>query len=65
MAYSKRSTVRNANGQVGKHGDQAIGQRALESKIVGDLVDRQKQVLVRSGAKDVCDGPELQGPEGR
>lgn len=65
FTYPERSTVRNANGQVGNNSDQAIGQRALEGKVVRDLVDGQKQVLVRGGAKDVCDGPELQGPEGR
>lgn len=65
LTYPERSTVRNANGQVGNNSDQTIGQRALEGKIVRDLVDGQKQVLVRGGAKDVGNGPELQGPEGR
>lgn len=30
-----------------------------------DFVDGQEQVLVRRGTKDVGDGPELPGPEGR
>lgn len=65
LAYPERSTVGNANGQVGNNSNQAVGQRALEGKIVRNLVNGQKQVLVRGGAKDVCDGPELQGPKGR
>lgn len=39
FTHPERSTVRNANGQVGSNGDQAIGKRALEGKIVRDLVD--------------------------
>ena len=29
-----------------------------------DLVDGEEEVLVRGGAEDVGDGPELPGPEG-
>lgn len=61
----KGSTVGNANGQIGNNGEQPVGERAPKGQVVRNLVDGQEQVLVRRGAKDVRDGPELPGPEWR
>lgn len=63
--YPERSAIWDANGQVRKYGQQAVRHRALESKIVRNLMDCQKQVLVRSRPNDIGEAPVLQTPERR
>ena len=65
MVWPERGTVWDTNWQIGKDGQQAVGCGVLESKIVGDLVDGEEQVLVGGGAHDVGNSPERQGEEGR
>lgn len=62
---AERGTVGNANGQVGEDGEQTVGGRRAEGKVVRDLVDGQEEVLVGSRAYDVGQGPEGQREEGR
>ena len=57
--YPERSAVWDANGQVRKDGEQAVGQRRAEGQVVGDLVDCEEEVLVRRRAENVCYCPEL------
>ena len=59
MTYSERSAVGNADGKVGKDSDQTVGASALESQVMRDLVNSEKQVLVGSRTEDVGDSPEL------
>lgn len=61
----ERSTVGQPDRKVGEDGKEAVGQGRPESEVVGDLMDGQEEILVRGGANDVGDRPELQGPEGR
>lgn len=62
--YSERSAVGNANGKVGKDSDQTVETRTLESQVMRDLVNSEKQVLVGGRAKDVGYSPELPREEG-
>ena len=45
--------VWNPNWQIGENGKQSVRSWALESQVVGNLVDSEEQVLVRCGPDDV------------
>lgn len=61
--YSEGSTVGNTDGQVREDGNQSVGKGRSRRQVVGDLVDREEQILVRRCANDVCEAPELPRPE--
>lgn len=61
--YSERGAIGNANGKVGKDGDEAVEAGALKGQVVRDLVDGEEEVLVGGRTKDVGNGPELPRPE--
>ena len=52
-ANSEGSAVRDANGQVCKDCDQAVGRRVAEGEVVRDLVNCEEQVLVRCRTDNV------------
>lgn len=64
MTYPKRGAVWDANREIGDHGEETVGKAAPECQIMRNLVNCQEKILVGSGAEDVGDGPEFQGPEG-
>ena len=62
--YSEGSTVWEANWQIRKHSDCAIGIRRLERQIVRYLVDGEEQVLICRCSDDIGCQEELPGEEG-
>lgn len=45
--YSKSSTIRDPNWQIGKYGKESVDEGRLESQVMRDLVNGQEQVLIR------------------
>lgn len=64
-AYSKCSAVGQANWEVCDNSEKSIAERGLEGQVVGNLMNRQKEVLVCSGANDVGREKKLEGKYGR
>lgn len=56
----ERGAVGDANGQIGKHGEEAVCERVSEGKVVRYLVYGEEQILVRRSTDDV--GSEEEGP---
>lgn len=65
ISYSEGSAVGDADGKVGKDGEEAVGGAVLEGQVVGDFVDGEEEVLVGRGADNVGNGPEFERPKGR
>lgn len=59
FTYPERGAIRHSDGEVREYGEEPVRGRRSESEVVGDLVDRQEEVLVGGRAEDVGDGPEL------
>lgn len=57
--YPERGAIRHANGEVRKDGEKPVRDGRSEGQVVGDLVDREEEVLVGGRAEDVRHGPEL------
>lgn len=57
--HPERSTVRQPNWKIGEDCKQAVYKWRLEGQIMRDLMDGQKQVLVRSGSNHIGRGQEL------
>lgn len=60
MTYSEGSTVWDTDGEIGKDGEEAIGEAGFESEIMGDFVNGEEKVLIGGCANDVCS--EEKGP---
>jgi len=61
---AERRRIRDADWDIGKDGDETVGKRRAEGKVMGDLMDREEAVLVGRCADDVCCEEELPGEEG-
>jgi len=57
--YSEGSTIGDADGKIGKDGQQSVLPRLAKGKIVTDFMDGQKQVLVGCSADDVGSSNEF------
>jgi len=55
----KHHRVRNADGQVRKHGKDSVGPDALEDEVVSDFVNRKEEVLVRGPTDEIGGEHEL------
>jgi hypothetical protein len=61
MVPLERRGVWDANGEIGKDGEELVGSYALEREVVRDFVDGEEEVVVRRAADGVRAGEEGQG----
>eukprot|EP00160_Parvularia_atlantis_P010085 Unigene1986_Nuclearia_a/m.6185 Unigene1986_Nuclearia_a/g.6185 ORF Unigene1986_Nuclearia_a/g.6185 Unigene1986_Nuclearia_a/m.6185 type:complete len:385 (+) Unigene1986_Nuclearia_a:121-1275(+) len=58
VVRAERDGVGQADGEVRKHRERAVGDERLEREVVADLVDGQEERVVAGGADDVGHRPE-------
>ena len=59
QTHLENHTVRHSDPQVRRHSQQPVLHHSLESQVVGDLVDREEEVLVRCSSDDIGREDEL------